>query len=115
MTLATSAFTSYLAKGNREDITDNIYRIDPTDTPFWSGIERETAKAVKHEWQTQALAAASNANFQLEGDDSFNADTATPTVRLGNNCQISRKSPRVTGTQRVVDHAGYISASRTLH
>ena len=106
MTLATSAFTSYLAVGNREDITDNIYRIDPTDTPFWSGIERSTAKAVKHEWQTQALAAASNSNFQLEGDDSFAADTATPTVRLGNYAQISRKDPRVTGTQRVIDHAG---------
>ena len=106
MTLATSAFTTYLAIGNREDITDNIYRIDPTDTPFWSGIERSTAKAVKHEWQTQSLAAASNSNFQLEGDDSFAADTATPTVRLGNYAQISRKDPRVTGTQRVVDHAG---------
>lgn len=106
MTLATSAFTSYSAVGNREDLTDSIYRIDPTDTPFWSGIEREKASAVKHEWQTQALAAASNSNFQLEGDDNVTADAATPTVRLDNICQISIKIPRVTGTQRVVDHAG---------
>jgi hypothetical protein len=27
-------------------------------------------------------------------------------VRLGNTCQISRKTPRVTGTQRAVEHAG---------
>jgi hypothetical protein len=106
MTLATNAFTSYLAIGNREDLVDIIYRIDPTDTPFYSGIERSKATAVKHEWQTQALAAASNSNAQLEGDDSVSADTATPTVRLNNYCQILTKIPRVTGTQRVVEHAG---------
>jgi len=106
MTLATNAFTTYTAIGNREDLADIIYRIDPTDTPFYSGIERAKATAVNHEWQTQALAAASNSNFQLEGDDSVSADTATPTVRLGNIAQILTKIPRVTGTQRVVQHAG---------
>jgi hypothetical protein len=106
MTLATSAFTTFSAVGNREDLTDSIYRIDPTDTPFVSGIERTKAKAVNHEWQTQALAAASNSNFQLEGDDNVTADAATATVRLGNICQIQTKIPRVTGTQRVVDSAG---------
>lgn len=106
MTMATSAFSTFAAIGNREDLTDTIYRIDPTDTPYYSGIERAKASAVKHEWQTQALAAASNSNAQLEGDDNIVADAATATVRLNNYCQISRKTPRVTGTQRVVDHAG---------
>ncbi len=106
MTLATSAFTTYSAVGNREDLTDDIYRVEPTKTPFWTGIQRATAKAVLHEWQTQALAAASTSNAQLEGDDNITANAATATVRLGNICQISRKAPRVTGTQRVVDHAG---------
>ncbi len=50
------------AIGNREDLSDVIYRIDPTDTPFMSAIERETATAINHEWQTQALAAASTSN-----------------------------------------------------
>lgn len=106
MTLATSAFTTYAAVGNREDLSDTIYRIDPTDTPFYSGIEREKASAVNHEWQTQALAAASNSNNQLEGDDAPTADAATATVRLGNIAQIQIKIPRVTGTQKVVEHAG---------
>lgn len=105
MTLATSAFTTYSAIGNREDLTDDIYRVEPTKTPFWSGIERATAKAVNHEWQTQALAAAA-ANAQLEGDDNITSNATTATARLGNICQIARKSPRVTGTQRAVDHAG---------
>jgi hypothetical protein len=104
MALETNALTTYSAIGNREDLTDQIYRIDPTDVPFLSGCERVKATAVKHEWQTQALASAA-ANNQLEGDV-FTADTTTVTVRLNNNCTISRKIPRVTGTQQAVDHAG---------
>jgi hypothetical protein len=105
MALPTNTFATYEAIGNREDLSDVIYRIDPTETPFLSGIEKEKAAAVNHEWQTQALAAASTSNQQLEGDD-VTADAATPTARLGNICQISRKTPRVTGTQRAVEHAG---------
>jgi hypothetical protein len=106
MTLATSALTSTVAVGNREDLSDQIYRIDPTETPFFSGIEKVKSSNINHEWQTQALAAASTSNAQLEGDDSYNADAATVTVRLGNQHQISRKTPRVTGTQQAVDPAG---------
>jgi uncharacterized protein DUF5309 len=106
MTLATSAFTTFSAIGNREDLSNRIYRIDPTETPFFSGIEKAKASATNHEWQTQALAAASTGNAQLEGDDGYAADAATATVRLSNVTQISRKTPRVTGTQQAVDHAG---------
>jgi hypothetical protein len=49
--------------------------------------------------------AASGSNAQLEGDDPTDVAT-TPTVRLGNQCQISYKIARVTGTQQAVDHAG---------
>lgn len=104
MALETNAFTTYSAIGNREDLSDEIFNIDPTSTPWVSGVEKVKATAVNHEWQTQALAAAA-ANAQLEGD-AFSADTTTPTVRLGNIAQISRKIPRVTGTQQAVDHAG---------
>src|SRR4030088_295711 len=105
MALPTNTFATYEAIGNREDLSDVIYRIDPTETPFMSGIEKEKAAAVNHEWQVQALAAVNTANAQLEGDDAV-ADAATATVRLGNFCQISRKTPRVTGPPRAVEHAG---------
>jgi hypothetical protein len=105
MALPTNAFATYEAIGNREDLSDVIYRIDPTETPFMSGVEREKATAVNHEWQTQALAAVNTANAQLEGDAAI-ADLTTATARLGNICQISRKVPQVTGTQRAVEHAG---------
>src|SRR4051812_42707397 len=105
MALPTNAFATYQAIGNREDLSDLIYRIDPTDTPFMSAAEQEKATAVKHEWQTQALAAASGSNAQLEGDD-ITADSTTVTVRLSNTAQISRKTAQVSGTQQAVQHAG---------
>ena len=105
MALPTNTFTTYSAIGNREDLSDMIYRIDPIDTPFMTGIDVTKATAVNHEWQTQALAAASTTNVQLEGDDAA-ADAATATVRLGNIAQISRKVPYVSGTQQAVEHAG---------
>lgn len=105
MALPTNTVTTYQAIGNREDLSDMIYRIDPTDTPFMSGVDKEKASAVNHEWQTQALAPANGANAQLEGDDPT-ASALVPTVRLGNLCQISYKMAQVSGTQQAVDHAG---------
>ena len=104
MALPTNTFTTYSAIGNREDLSDAIFRVEQTKTPFLSSVEKETATAVNHEWQTQALAAAAD-NFVLEGDDAT-TDAVTATVRLGNICQISDKVARVTGTQQVVEHAG---------
>lgn len=104
MALPASTLATYQAIGNREDLSDVIYRIDPSDTPFMSGIEREKASAVNHEWQTQALAPVGT-NAVFEGDDAT-TDAATVTVRTGNYCQISDKVARVTGTQMAVDTAG---------
>jgi hypothetical protein len=104
MSLPTSTLATYQAIGNREDLTDMIYRIAPTATPFVSGIEREKASATKHEWQTQDLATAAT-NAQLEGDDPT-TNATTVTVRLANVTQISYKVARVSGTQQAVQHAG---------
>ncbi len=105
MALPTNTFATYEAVGNREDLSDIVYRVDPTDTPFMTGAERAKATAVNHEWQIQALAAVDTSNYVLEGDDAT-TDAATPTVRLGNVCQISDKVARVTGTQQAVQHSG---------
>src|SRR6266705_3005202 len=104
MSAPTNTFLTTAAIGNREDLSDMIYRIDPTDTPLVSAVETEKATATNHEWQTQALAAAA-ANAQNEGND-FAGVAVTPTVRLGNICQISSKYAVVSGTQIAVNHAG---------
>jgi hypothetical protein len=105
MTIQTNAYASYGAIGNRENLTNVIYNISPTETPFMTAIGKSKAKAVKHEWQTDALAAANGANAQLEGDVVAGAASA-PTTRLSNICQISSKDVVVTGTQDVVAKGG---------
>lgn len=104
MAAPTNTHVSTAAIGNREDLTDIIDRITPTDTPFYSMIAKTKANATLHEWQTQALRAAA-ANAQAEGDDTT-ATAVTPQVRLGNRTQIMKEAASVSGTQEEVDKAG---------
>jgi hypothetical protein len=104
MAAPTNTFLTTAAIGNREDLTDVIYRISPTATPFMSSIAKTKATATLHEWQTQDLASAAS-NAQAEGDDAT-AKTVTPTVRLSNRTQISTKNVTVSGTQQAVLSAG---------
>jgi hypothetical protein len=104
MAAPTNTYQSSAAVGNREDLTDMIYRITPTDTPFMSMIGKGKATATKHEWQTQALATPSN-NVAAEGDDAT-AAAVTPTARINNYTQISTKTVSVSGSQEAVTSAG---------
>lgn len=100
-----ATFQTYQSIGNREDLTDVIYNISPTDTPFMSSVGKTKATAVYHEWQTDALAAAVDNNAAVEGADATSL-TVTPTVRVGNRTQISTKTVQIAGTQDSVDKAG---------
>jgi len=97
MAQPTGTFDSYDAVGNREDLSDMIYDVSPTETPIFSMSGRGSADNRIHEWQTDALR-ASAANAAVEGDD---ADTAThsPTTRLNNYTQIFTETAFVSGTQ----------------
>lgn len=104
MALLTNAHSTYTAKGLREDLTDVIYDISPTETPFMSNAARVNVSAKLHEWQTDVLAAAA-ANAQLEGNI-ISAAAITATNRLKNPTQIAYKAFAVTGTTEAVDKAG---------
>ena len=104
MAQPTGLFASYDAVGNREDLTDMIWDISPTETPVVTAIGKGKATAVKHEWQTDALAAAA-ANAHIEGEDASPA-SASATSRLDNATQILKKHVVVSGTQEAVDKAG---------
>lgn len=105
MTVQTAAFGTYQAIGNREDLTNIIAMISPTDTPFMTRIGKTKASAKTHEWQTDTLASAVTTNAQIEGDVLVGT-ASTPTVRLANYCQISTKDAIVTGSQEAADKAG---------
>lgn len=93
-------------QGLREDLSDMIYLLSPSDTPFTSNVGRGTCDAVLHEWQTDALAAANGANAQFQGDDIATFSAASVTQRLGNRTQISRKEVIISGTLDAVNKAG---------
>jgi len=109
MTAPVGTFTVYDTSstrgGLREDLSDMIYSISPTDTPLMSTLAKSKATAVYHEWQTDSLAAATTANALVEGDDAV-ATTASPTYRIGNYTQIVGKTIQVSGTLEAVDKAG---------
>jgi|TARA_R110000824_G_scaffold140275_2_gene306037 hypothetical protein len=96
--------STYAAVGLREDLSNVIYNISPTDTPFMSSAGRESCDSTFFEWQTDSLTAAAT-NRIVEGDDLANTAVAEPT-RVGNYCQISGKSVATTGTAEAVDFAG---------
>lgn len=105
MAIVTNTFTTYSAKGIREDLSNVITNISPEETPFISNIGRESVTNTLFEYQTDALAAAA-ANAQLEGDDVAAFDAVSPTVRVTNFCQISRKTIVLSATEEVVNKAG---------
>ncbi|CAB4147404.1 Family of unknown function (DUF5309) [uncultured Caudovirales phage] len=105
MAIVTNTFTTFDAKGIREDLSNIITNIAPEETPYMSNIGRESISNSLFEWQTDTLASAS-ANKQLEGDDVTSFDSVTATVRLQNYAQISRKTIVLSATEETVNKAG---------
>lgn len=104
MAAPSGTYLTSAAIGNREDLTDAIYRISPTLTPFLNLASKGKANNTLHEWQTQDLAPAA-ANAQAEGDNA-SAKTVTPTVRLASRTQISTKTVIVSNSQQAMNPAG---------
>ena len=105
MAIVTNTFTTFDAKGIREDLSNIITNIAPEETPYMSNIRKESISNSLFEWQTDTLAAAAT-NKQLEGDDVTSFDSVTATVRLQNYAQISRKTIVLSATEEVVNKAG---------
>ena len=105
MAVPNNAFDTYETVGIRENLLDNIYNVDPYETPALSSLPKIKASNTYVEWQTQGLNAPSANNAAIEGDD-ITAEAARVTTRLGNYTQIFRKSVTITGTQEATTKAG---------
>jgi hypothetical protein len=104
MTQPTNTYDKYDMIGIREDLSDVISNISPTQTPLLSNMQKGTAAQTQFDWQTDALAAAA-ANAHIEGDDTA-ASALTPTTRYINHTQIFKKVFTVSGTADAVKAAG---------
>lgn len=112
MAQAQGAHSSYdepiATGGNREDLSDVLFDVSPTETPFINAIKKGKSTATNHEWLIDELEdPADNAN--IEGDDADPQD-AQPRTRLGNYTQIFKKHAVVTGTQERVLKGGGIKS-----
>ena len=105
MAVITNTFTTYDAKGIREDLSDLIADISPTATPFQSNIGSRSAENTYYEWQTDSLSAAS-ATPVVEGQDLSSYTAVSATTRLGNYCQINMRDFIISGTEQRVIKAG---------
>lgn len=108
MAVPANTAVTFGAKSIREDLDGVIYRIDPTEVPFTNNIGKDKAAQTYTEWQVETLAAATDANAVLEGDDAT-VDAANEPVRVGNYTQISDKVASVSGSREAATHAGYES------
>lgn len=99
-----NAFDSYDMRGIREDLSDIIHDVSPSETPFYSRTKKTKASNTYHEWQTDALRASAD-NYHIEGDDTV-AEARTATTRLGNYTQIFKNAVVIPGTDDGLNKAG---------
>lgn len=112
MAQAIGAHSSYdepiATGGNREDLSDILFDVSPTETPFITAAKKGKSTATNHEWLTDELEDPAN-NAHIEGDNAAPVDAASR-LRLGNYTQIFKKHAVVTGTQEKVLKGGGIKS-----
>ena len=106
MTIADNTFTRFDAIGVREQLSNVIANISPTDTPFLTNAKVGKAKNTYFEWQKDSLAAAVSTNQKLEGDVVATHTAVVPTIRTGNYVEIATKDYVLSETVKAVESAG---------
>ena len=104
MAVPQNTLVSDEAVGNREDLSNELSRLEPEKTPFYSNIGAATANATFTEWQIENIDDVDTDNSHLEGDDTA-LEAANIRLRVGNQTQIFKKSVVISGTQQAVETA----------
>lgn len=102
--MASTQLNTFDVVGNREGLTDTIADLFADETPLFSMARKIDATSVLHEWQEDALAAASKAGV-VEGATVTYVQPGTRT-RLKNPTQIRLRNWEVSFTQMAVSKAG---------
>jgi hypothetical protein len=105
MTIIANTFTSFDAKGIREELANVISNIAPEETPFTSNVGSENVSNTFFEWQLDDLSSVDTTAI-IDGDDVASFDATTATVRVGNYTQIRRRSMIVADNLGFQDLAG---------
>ncbi len=105
MTIIANTFTSFDAKGIREELANVISNIAPEETPFTSNVGSENVSNTFFEWMVDDLSAVDTTAI-IDGDDVASFDATTATVRVGNYTQIRRRSMIIADNLGFQDLAG---------
>jgi hypothetical protein len=105
MAIVSNTFTTFDAKGIREELANVIANISPEETPFQSNVGSESISNTFFEWQTDSLADTSTTAV-INGDDVASFDATSATTRLGNYTHIRRRTLIVADNLEFVDKAG---------
>lgn len=95
---------TYLQKGNRESLADEVAALYPDEVPFFSMCGKVKATARTHEWMTEGLATTSRTGIKEGADLTYTAPSMR--VRKTNYTMIRLRNFDVTFTQAAVDKAG---------
>jgi len=106
-----ATYTTYDQVGKKEDVSDIISDITPTDTPMFTMMRSEKVSARTFSWLEDSLAAAAD-NNQVEGADASMA-TLTDAVERTNNTAILHKAFQVSATSDAI--ATYGRAKETAY
>lgn len=106
-----ATYTTYDQVGKKEDVSDIISDITPTDTPMFTMMRSEKVSARTFSWLEDSLAAAAD-NAQVEGADATMA-TLTDATERTNNTQILHKAFQVSATSDAI--ATYGRAKETAY
>lgn len=99
------AMNSYQIATAREDLSDVVSNISPTDYPVLSAIGTKKATGKYHEWSKDELAPVQTNAAQIEGAAAPAASQTAP-ERLGNYTETRIKTAEVSGTAQAIDIAG---------
>jgi hypothetical protein len=105
MAIVTNTFTSFDAKGIREELSNVINSISPEEVPLQSNIGSRNVANSYFEWQTDELAAVSTTAV-IDGDDVSSFAATSATARVGNYTQILRRTLIVADGLSADDTAG---------
>jgi len=95
---------TYSTVGNREDLADVVADLFADEVPFFAMARKIRAKATKHEWTADSLAAAATTAV-IEGASLSYTKPALRT-RHANYCHIRLRNWEVTHTQQAINVAG---------
>lgn len=102
--MAGELYSTYDQVGIKEDVSDVISTVTPSDTPFLSSLSKEGCDNTYVEWQEDSLRAAAD-NKKVEGADATIV-ARTATTMLSNRTQILSDAFQISGTNERVKKYG---------